>query len=202
MPRTSQKYRVSKSLMSFCCASIRPSCRAVQGMPALRNLAQAFSKVHPWETRSSLSAGPNIFLGADFCGTILWTQYLLRHVFPVEAQSFVSAGTSEIQCIFTRILLKFCRNGGHKNLVDPRVRKLRWEKKLKQKDLAARLELAGWQLDRAGVSKVESRFIKVSDYQMLCLMHALSVDARDLLPVIDPKKPVRAQIRKLLKSTR
>ena len=81
------------------------------------------------------------------------------------------------------------------------MRKLRWEQKLKQKELAAQLELAGWQLDRAGVSKVESRFIKVSDYQLLCLMHVLKVDAQELLPSIDPKKPIDEQIRKLMAST-
>ncbi len=89
---------------------------------------------------------------------------------------------------------------GHKNVVGPRVRKLRWEKKLKQKELAAQLELAGWQLDRAGVSKVESRFIKVSDCQLLCLMCVLEVDAKELLPAIDRKKPIGEQIRKLMES--
>jgi hypothetical protein len=62
------------------------------------------------------------------------------------------------------------------------------------------LEIAGWPLDRAGVSKVESRFLKVSDYQLLCLMHVLKVDARELLPLIDPKKPIGEQIRKLMES--
>ena len=59
--------------------------------------------------------------------------------------------------------------------------------------------LAGWQLDRAGVSKVESRFIKVSDCQLLCLMSVLEVDAKALLPAIDPKKPIGDQIRKLMR---
>ena len=89
---------------------------------------------------------------------------------------------------------------GHKNVVGPRVRKLRWGKKLKQKELAAQLEIAGWSLDRVGVSKVESRFIKVSDYQLLCLMHVLKVDASELLPLTDPKKPIGEQIRKLMES--
>ena len=84
-------------------------------------------------------------------------------------------------------------------MVGPQVRKLRWGKKLKQKELAAQLELAGWQLDRAGVSKVESRFIKVSDCQLLCLMCVLGVDATALLPAIDLKKPVGDQIRKLMR---
>jgi hypothetical protein len=71
---------------------------------------------------------------------------------------------------------------------------------LRQKDLAAKLEIAGWPIDRAGVSKVESRFIKISDYQLLCLMHALKVDARELLPAIDPKKRIDEQIKNLMKS--
>jgi hypothetical protein len=62
------------------------------------------------------------------------------------------------------------------------------------------LEIAGWQLDRAGVSKIESRFIKVSDYQLLCLMHVLKVDAHELLPSIDPTKSIGEQIRKLMES--
>ena len=70
---------------------------------------------------------------------------------------------------------------------------------MKQKELAAQLERAGWQLDRAGVSKVESRFIKVSDCQLLCLMSVLKVDAKALLPAIDPKKPIGDQIRKLMR---
>ena len=85
-------------------------------------------------------------------------------------------------------------------MVGPQVRKLRWGKKLKQKELAAQLELAGWQLDRAGVSKIESRFIKVSDCQLLCLMCVLEVDAQALLPAIDLKKPIGDQIRKLMGS--
>ena len=118
----------------------------------------------------------------------------------VTTLAFISAKSGAFQRISARILLELYRYEGHKNLVGPRVRKLRWEQKLKQKELAAQLELAGWQLDRAGVSKVESRFIKVSDYQLLCLMHVLKVDARELLPSIDPKKPIDDQIRKLMAS--
>lgn len=86
------------------------------------------------------------------------------------------------------------------NLVGPRVRRIRWERKLRQKDLAAKLQIAGWPLDRAGVSKIESGFIKVSDRQLLYLMHVLKVDAHELLPTIDPKKPIDEQIRKFMKS--
>jgi len=85
------------------------------------------------------------------------------------------------------------------NLVGPRVRRIRWERKLRQKDLAAKLQIAGWPLDRAGVSKIESGFIKVSDYQLLYLMHVLKVDAHELLPAIDPKNPIGKQIKKFKK---
>jgi transcriptional regulator with XRE-family HTH domain len=86
------------------------------------------------------------------------------------------------------------------NLVGPRVRRIRWERKLRQKDLAAKLEIAGWPLDRAGVSKVESGFIKVSDRQLLYLMHVLKVEAHELLPAIDPNNPIGKQIKKFKKS--
>ena len=118
----------------------------------------------------------------------------------VTTSALISAKSGAFQRISARILLELYRYEGHKNVVGPRVRKLRWEQKLKQKELAAQLEIAGWQLDRAGVSKVESRFIKVSDYQLLCLMHVLKVDARELLPSIDLEKPIDDQIRKLMES--
>ena len=110
------------------------------------------------------------------------------------------AQSCRISTISAPILLGLFTHESHKNVVGPRVRKLRWEKKLKQKELAAQLELAGWQLDRAGVSKVESRFIKVSDCQLLCLMCVLDVDAKELLPTLDSKKPIGDQIRKLMES--
>ena len=51
----------------------------------------------------------------------------------------------------------------YKNVVGPQVRRIRCGLKPKQRDLAARLEVAGWQIDRAGVSKIESRLVRVSD---------------------------------------
>lgn len=118
----------------------------------------------------------------------------------MAASAFISEKSDGFQRISARILLRLHWYEGHKNLVGPRVRKLRWEQKLKQKELAAQLEIAGWPLDRAGVSKIESRFIKVSDYQLLCLMHVLKVNAEELLPALDPKKPIGEQITKLMES--
>jgi len=86
----------------------------------------------------------------------------------------------------------------HKNLVGPQVRKLRYQRGLKQKELAARLERLGWQIDRAGVSKIESRLMKVSDFQQIYLAHALKVGLLDLFPKIDPRESVPSALQRLM----
>lgn len=77
-----------------------------------------------------------------------------------------------------------------KNVVGPQVRRIRCGLKLRQRDLAARLEVAGWQIDRAGVSKIESRLVRVHDYRQFYLAYVLGVTVMDLLPRIDLKKPI------------
>ena len=86
----------------------------------------------------------------------------------------------------------------YKNVVGPQVRYIRCGLKLRQRDLAARLEVAGWQIDRAGVSKIESRLVRVSDYRQFYLAHALGVGVLDLLPTIDPKQPIGLAVSSLM----
>ena len=76
----------------------------------------------------------------------------------------------------------------YKNVVGPQVRRIRYGLKLRQRDLAARLEVAGWQIDRAGVSKIESRLVRVSDYRQFYLAYALGVSVMDLLPRVAAQK--------------
>ena len=85
----------------------------------------------------------------------------------------------------------------HKNVVGPQVRKRRYSLGLKQAELAARLEVLGWQIDRAGVSKIESQFIWVSDFEMLYLSEALAIPVTELLPKLDPTKRLGENIEKL-----
>ena len=85
----------------------------------------------------------------------------------------------------------------HKNVVGPQVRKRRYSLGLKQADLAARLQILGWEVDRAGVSKIESQLIWVSDFQMMCLSEALAIAVTELLPKLDPSKRLRDNIAKL-----
>ncbi len=86
-----------------------------------------------------------------------------------------------------------------KNLIGPQIRKLRCQRKLTQKALAAKLQLAGWWIDRAGVSKIEGGLVRVNDYRQLYLARVLGVDVADLFPAIHPKTPVDEAVCGLMK---
>lgn len=86
----------------------------------------------------------------------------------------------------------------YKNIVGPQVRRLRYQRGLKQKELAAKLERLGWQIDRAGVSKIEARLMKVSDFQQLYLAHVLKVGLLDLFPKINAGESVQAALQRLM----
>ena len=74
----------------------------------------------------------------------------------------------------------------HKNLIGPQVRKLRYQRGWRQKDLAAKLQIAGWDIDRGSVSKIESQLMRVGDFQILYLGKVLKVDWWQLFPAINP----------------
>lgn len=70
-----------------------------------------------------------------------------------------------------------------RNLVGPRVRdaRLRAQPKLTQSELAARMQLAGFNLDRVSIAKIESRHREVTDRELVALAEALSVSVMWLL---------------------
>ena len=74
------------------------------------------------------------------------------------------------------------QEGHHQNLVGPVVRKLRMAAGLSQEALAARLQVAGWDLTRAGLSKIEARLRRVNDAELLMLAKVLKVGVADLYP--------------------
>lgn len=86
----------------------------------------------------------------------------------------------------------------YKNIVGPQVRKIRYQRGLKQRELAAKLEVAGWRIDRAGVAKIEARLMKVSDYQQIYLAGVLHVTLAELFPPISSHERVDDTIRFLL----
>ena len=68
------------------------------------------------------------------------------------------------------------------NIVGPVVRKLRMDAGLSQEALAARLQVAGWDLSRAGLSKIEARLRRVNDAELLVLSRVLKCGVGDLYP--------------------
>jgi len=74
----------------------------------------------------------------------------------------------------------------HQNLVGPVIRKLRKDDGLSQEALAARLQVAGWDLTRGGLSKIEARLRRVNDAELLLLAKVLKCSLADLYPA----KPV------------
>jgi transcriptional regulator with XRE-family HTH domain len=75
------------------------------------------------------------------------------------------------------------------NLVGPQVRKLRIGKNCSQKSFAAKLQVAGWDVSRESVAKLESQFRRVPDCELLFLAKVLGVEVMDLFPArLDLKK--------------
>lgn len=70
----------------------------------------------------------------------------------------------------------------HQNIVGPVVRKLRMATGLSQEALAAKLQVAGWDLTRAGLSKIEARLRRVNDAELLVLAKVLQCGVADLYP--------------------
>jgi transcriptional regulator with XRE-family HTH domain len=70
-----------------------------------------------------------------------------------------------------------------RNIIGPRVKEARSlsEKKTTQADLAARLQLTGWEIDRVGIAKIETGLRQVTDIEVRKLAKALNVSASWLL---------------------
>lgn len=69
-----------------------------------------------------------------------------------------------------------------KNLVGPTIRRLRVERDLTQDALAARCQLAGWDLSRATLSKIEAGLRRINDAEIYKMAEVLEVDLIDLFP--------------------
>lgn len=69
-----------------------------------------------------------------------------------------------------------------KNNVGPQVRKLRFLRGWSQTDFAIKLQVAGLDIDRSGVSKIEARMVHVDDRTLLFLADVLKVELSELFP--------------------
>ncbi|MGJ8678515.1 MAG: helix-turn-helix domain-containing protein [Akkermansiaceae bacterium] len=71
-------------------------------------------------------------------------------------------------------------------MVGTQVRLLRRERKLSQKDLAARCTLVGFRIEWDTISKIERQIRSVSDLEMALLADALRVPIGKLVPESKP----------------
>ena len=72
--------------------------------------------------------------------------------------------------------------GSPQNLVGPQVRRLRIEAGLSQEALAAKLQVNGWDLSRAGLSKIEACLRRVNDAELWVLAKTLRCQLTGLYP--------------------
>ncbi|KAA3658656.1 MAG: XRE family transcriptional regulator [Chloroflexi bacterium] len=76
-----------------------------------------------------------------------------------------------------------------RNIVGRRVKLARTKIKprMTQADLAAKLQLDDWDIDRVGVAKIEVGIRQVTDYELVKLAKALNVSAAWLLGETDKR---------------
>src|SRR5205814_4277442 len=77
-------------------------------------------------------------------------------------------------------------NVHYKNNIGPQVRRRQYEFGWSQSDVATKLQLAGFDISRSGVSKIEARLSYVDDKTLLYLAEVLKVPVQDLFP---PRMP-------------
>ena len=77
------------------------------------------------------------------------------------------------------------------NLVADQVSQFRNERGWTQDELADRLQLAGWNISRSGLSKIENCTLYVPEFRLFYLAHVFGlINPMPLFPAIDPRKPV------------
>ena len=67
------------------------------------------------------------------------------------------------------------------NMIGPTLRSLREAEGLTQAEFAGRLQLAGWDISRETLAKVESQFRCVTDRELVRFAEALEVEPSELL---------------------
>lgn len=68
------------------------------------------------------------------------------------------------------------------NIIGSAVRRIRVERALTQEGLAAQCQLAGWDVSRETLSKIEAGLRRVNDAEVFLISHVLRSNPRDLFP--------------------
>lgn len=78
--------------------------------------------------------------------------------------------------------MKIYWDGKIKNLVGPKVKELRIQKKLTQKNLAIQLQLLGYEFNELTILRIEQQTRFVSDMELLALATFFDIEIRELYP--------------------
>ncbi|MBQ6625393.1 MAG: helix-turn-helix transcriptional regulator [Clostridia bacterium] len=70
---------------------------------------------------------------------------------------------------------------GDQNIVGQKIKKIREEMNLSQKDFLAQLQIAGLDLSNSAISKLEGQFRRVTDRELLIISKTLKISVDDLL---------------------
>jgi len=84
------------------------------------------------------------------------------------------------------------------NVCGPQIRKFRDRLGMTQEDLAAKLQLAGLDISRSSLSKVEAQLTWLGDKELFYYSAVLKVPIPDLYPKIDPDLRVHAAVTELV----
>ena len=74
-------------------------------------------------------------------------------------------------------------------MIGPQLGKLRFQHEWSQNDLAIKLQLIGFDVDRSTVAKIEARLVWVGDWQIFYFTRVFKVSFYELFPPIDPHDP-------------
>lgn len=72
---------------------------------------------------------------------------------------------------------------GKKNICGERLRQVRVVKRLRQEDLAARIQLKGVNMERDSISRIENGTRFVSDFELKVFSEALGISVNWLLDI-------------------
>lgn len=78
--------------------------------------------------------------------------------------------------------MKIYWDGKIKNLVGPKVKEYRIERKLTQKNLAIQLQLLGYEFNELTILRIEQQTRFVSDMELLALATFFEIDLKELYP--------------------
>jgi transcriptional regulator with XRE-family HTH domain len=84
------------------------------------------------------------------------------------------------------------------NLTGRPVNKLRNERGRTQDESADRLQKVGWMISRSGVSKIESGFVYVHNFQLHYFADVFRVPEITFVPALDLSKPIDETLSRLI----